>query len=187
MIHKDASRPQRQNGERSRDPLDTFDAAIGDVVRSTFALISAISQLAYAAGARVRGELEHALARAQAIAERIADRAARAEALRQLGELQAIATRQLIIAPAPSSAAIAAANAGDETAWLQEEQAWVAHRLAHGASPDFDGPRRARRDTQPGSPRALRGPLERSGEAPDATAPASPQPPAAARAKDDEP
>lgn len=177
MIHEDAARSQRRHGDGSREPLDTFDAAIDNVIRSTFALTSAIAQLAYADGARVRRELEHALARAQAIAERIADGAARAEAMRQLGELHAIATRQLIVAPAPSSAAIAAASAGDETAWLQEEQAWVSHRLAHGASPGFDGRRRARRDTQPGSPRALRGPLERRGEDPGATA----------RAKDEEP
>jgi len=187
MIHQDASRPQRRDGEGGCERSDLFDAAIGDAIRSTFALTAAISQLAYAAGARVRGELEHALARAQAIAERLADGAARAEALCQLGKLHAIATRQLILAPSPSSAAIGAASAGDETAWLQEEQAWIAHRLAHGASPDCDGPHRARRETQPGSPRALRGALEHSGEVPGATASASPRLPATARAKDDEP
>jgi hypothetical protein len=155
MIGETVSRTSRADAATS-EPSEPFQAALDAVIRLTFALTSAITNLAYATGARVRGELEYALSRAQALAECLPEAGQRAEGLRQLGELQAIATRQLMIAPAPSAAAIDAASAGDRTAWAEEERAWIAHRLARGSSPDLDVPRRARRDTLPDSPHALR-------------------------------
>lgn len=156
MIRETVSRPSRVDGAVTSEPSELFQAALDTVIRLTLALTSAISNVAYATAARVCGELEGALSRAQALAECLPEGAKRAEGLRQLGELQAIATRQLMIAPAPSTAAIDAASTGDDTAWKAEERAWIAHRLALGSGPELDPPRRARRDTRPESPRALR-------------------------------
>ena len=155
MIRETVSRPPRIDGAATSEPNEPFQAALDVVIRLTLTLTSAIANLAYTTCARVRGELECALARAQPLAECLPEGVKRAEGLRQLGELQAIATRQLMIAPAPSAAAIDAAG-GDDSAWKEEERAWIAHRLARGSSPDLDVPRRARRDTRPDSPRALR-------------------------------
>jgi hypothetical protein len=171
MIRETVSRPPRIGGAPTSEPSEPFQAALDTVIRLALTLTSAIANVAYATGARVRGELECALSRAQELAECLPG-IERAEGLRQLGELQAIATRQLMIAPAPSTAAIDAASAGDDTAWKEEEEAWIAHRLALGSSPNRDGLHRARRDTRPESPRALRNSPE-GAENTCATAPAT--------------
>lgn len=171
MIRETVSQLSRVDGAQTSELSERFQAAIDDVIRLTFALTSAIANRVYAVGARVRGDLERALSGAQALAECLPEGVKRADGLRQLGELQAIATRQLMIAPAPSAAAIDAASAGDYTAWKEEERAWIAHRLARGSSPNLDVPRRARRDTRPDSPRALRK-APGDGDDPCATAPA---------------
>lgn len=58
---------------------------------------------------------------------------------------------------APSAAARAAAAAsGDPTAWIREEQAWIADRLASGTNPRIPRTQRARRATRPESPKARR-------------------------------
>jgi hypothetical protein len=137
------------------EPVDTFEAAIADAAHLTLALNSAIAMLTFADGARTRGELERALSRCRALVERLTG-SERAGALHQLGEMHAVATRLLVIAPAPSSAAIAAAEAGDPATWHSEEQAWIASRQASGSSPRLATPHRERRDTRPDSPRALR-------------------------------
>lgn len=138
------------------EPSDTFDAAIGAAATLVMALSSAIADVAFADAARLRTELEHALSRATSLAARLSDRAARAAALRQLGEMRGVAIRMFQIAPAPSTAAIAAAESGDRAAWLREEQAWIADRLARGTNPRIPRLRRERRDTRPDSPKALR-------------------------------
>lgn len=155
-IHKGASRPPSPDCTPTFDPVDTFEGAIEDIIASTFALTAAIANVAYADGARARSDLERALSYAQALAEHLPVGPDRADALHRLVELQAVATRMLMLAPAPSSAAIEAARGGDDTALQCEEHAWIASRLARGSSPDLRAPHRARRDTRPESPRALR-------------------------------
>jgi hypothetical protein len=179
MIRETVSQPSRIGGAPTSEPSEPFQAALDTVIRLALTLTSAIANVAYATGARVRGELECALSRAQELAECLPEGIERAEGLRQLGELQAIATRQLMIAPAPSAAAIDAASAGDDTAWEEEEEAWIAHRLALGSSPNRDVLHRARRDTRPESPRALRNSPEGAEDA-CATAPAMSLSPAVA-------
>jgi len=156
MTLEDPARLLIADGSPPPEPVDTFEVAIADVAKLTLALTSATAEHAYADGVYLRGELEHALCRVQVFAEHIRDGSQRAEALRQLAEMHAVAIRALMIAPAPSSAAIEAAEAGDPTAWNQEKQAWIAGRLASGSSPRLPTPRRKRRDTHPESPRALR-------------------------------
>jgi hypothetical protein len=156
MIHKDPARSPIANGPPAPATVDTFESAIAEVAQLTLALTSAIRKLGYADGARLRGELERALSRAQALAEGIAGGSERAEALRQLGDMQDVATRMLMIAPAPSSAAIEAAEAGDRTAWQREEQAWIAGRQPSDSSPRIPERRRERKATRPDSPKALR-------------------------------
>jgi hypothetical protein len=153
MINEDSSRPASTNHvERSSE---TFATAIAEVVELTMALSSANTTLAFADGVRIRGELERALPRAQRVAERIVDGPARAEALRQLGDMQSIAARALMLAPSPSEAALRAAEAGDRSAWLAEEQAWIAVRMANGTGSPVATQRRGRRATRPERPYAL--------------------------------
>lgn len=165
--HRDPRGHRTHPGSRRRGIAQaggTFEAAIADVAQLTLGLISAIAEHAYADGAHLRTELESALSRAQMLAEHIHNGARRSEALRQLAKMQAIATQTLIIAPAPSSGAIEAADAGDLTAWNQERQTWVAGRLASGSNPSIPTERRERRETRPESPKAFR---DTSGDARD--------------------
>lgn len=184
VIHDDATQPPIAGGPLPRAPVDTFDTALDDVIALTMALTSAIAKLDYADGARVRGELEHALPRAQSLAERLRDGQQRAQALHELGELHTVASRMLMIAPAPSSAAIEAAAAGDSTAWEAEERAWITSRLASGSAPPSSRRRRDRRATRPDSPRALRDTPGDGEDAPLVSPPASS--PAPARTPDKE-
>jgi hypothetical protein len=167
VIREDAKRFPVANGAPWPEPVETFLAAIADVAQLTLGLTSAIAEHTYTDGAHLRGELEAALCRAQVLAEHIPNGSQRAEALRQLGEMHAVATRTLMIAPAPSAAAIEAAEAGDPTAWNREKQAWIEGRLATGSSPRLPAQRRERRETRPERPQALR---ETSGEDHDADA-----------------
>jgi hypothetical protein len=153
-------------------PVDMFDAAIAKVAELTLALTSANAELAFAEGVQVRGELECALLRAQVLAERLPDDAERAVALGKLADMHAVATRALLIAPAPTVAALEAFEAGDPTAWRQEEQTWIAVRLASGSSPRTAA-RRERRKTRPDSPKALRDDPDHASEADDASPDAS--------------
>lgn len=155
MIHDNAT-PSVADGLPAAVPPKTFDTAIGAVEDLTTALRSAISDVAFAEAARLPGELERALARAATLAQNLPDASERATATHRLGEARAVAVDLFQIAPAPTAAAIAAAEAGDRAAWILEEQAWVARRLARGTNPRLRRPRRARRDTQPASPHALR-------------------------------
>jgi len=118
----------------SRRRPSPIEAAIDDVVRLTWGLTSAIGKLAYGDAARTRSELERALSRAQAVASAIPRISNRVMALDWVDELRAAAAPELAIAPAPSSAAIEAAKAGDETPWNQEEQAWMVAHLMSGSS-----------------------------------------------------
>jgi hypothetical protein len=152
MINEDLSGTERL--DEPEPSIDMVMVAIAEVVRLTLALGSANATLAFAEGVQIRRELEHALPHAQLLAERIADGSERAAALRDLGEMQAVATRALVIAPSPSMAAISAAEAGDPGAWLAEEQAWINVRLANGSSPRLIRHRR-HRPTRPESPHAL--------------------------------
>lgn len=156
MIQEDTPPAPGTAGPPANEPPDTFDAAIGAAATLVMALSSAIAEVAFADAARLRTELEQAMSRATSLGARLSDRAARAKALRQLGEMRRVAIRMFQIAPAPSAAAIAAAESGDRAAWLREEQAWIADRLARGTNPRIPRLRRQRRDTRPDSPKALR-------------------------------
>ena len=155
MIQEDTPPPDAAGPPASKPP-DTFDAAIGAAAELVMTLSSEINRVAIADAARLRMEVQHALCRATSLAARLSDRAARATALRQLAELRGVAIRMFQIAPAPSAAAIAAALSGDRAAWIREEQAWIADRLARGTNPRIPRLRRARRDTRPDGPNALR-------------------------------
>jgi hypothetical protein len=152
MINEDLSGTERL--DEPEPAIEMVMVAIAEVVRLTLALGSANATLAFAEAVRIRGELEHALPHAQLLAERIADGCERAAALRDLGDMQAVATRALMIAPSPSMAAVSAAEAGDPRAWLVEEQAWINVRLANGSSPRLVR-HRTHRPTRPESPHAL--------------------------------
>jgi hypothetical protein len=151
MIDQDTSRPANRADRSS----ETFATAIAEVAELTMALSSANTTLAFADGVRIRGKLERALPHAQRVAERIVDGSARTEALRQLGDMQSIATRALMLAPSPSEAALRAAESGDWSAWLAEEQAWIAVRMANGTGSPATTHRRGRRATRPERPHAL--------------------------------
>jgi len=155
VIREHAERTPVTDGAPSPEPIDTFEVAIADVAKLTLALTSATTEHAYSDGVYLRGELEHALCRVQVFAEHIGDGSQRAEALRQLAEMHAVATRALMIAPAPSSAAIEAAEAGDPIAWNLEKQAWIAGRLASGSVPRLPAPGRECGKIRPESRRAL--------------------------------
>lgn len=135
-------------------PADACAIAISELVRLILELTSMNTAIDYPRGARVREELEHGLREAQQTFEALPEGAARAEALRWLDRLRSTAERQLVIAPAPSAAAIAAADAGDSSALLLEADEWAAERLGYGSS-QRRPPRRPRSDTRPESPGAL--------------------------------
>jgi hypothetical protein len=139
----------------SQSSSEMFMPAIAEVVRLTLALTSANATLAFSDGVQIRGELERALPDAQRLAERIADGSKRAEALRELGEMQSVAKRALMLAPSPSEAALRASEAGDRGAWLAEEQAWITVRMANGTGSPATTQRRERRATRPERPNAL--------------------------------
>ena len=136
-------------------PADVCGTAIPELVQLILELTSANAAIDYANAAGVRKELEHGLLEAQHAFESLPEGPARAEALRRLDGLRTIADRQLAIAPVPSAAAIAAAKAGDSSAWFREADEWAATRLGHGSSRPRQ-PRRSRSDTRPESPGALR-------------------------------
>jgi hypothetical protein len=140
------------HGALPLESVATFEAALDDVLQLAMRLTVAIVTLAYADSVRLRGELEGAMLRVQALAEGLCD--ARIDALHQLGQWQTTAARLFMIAPTPSTAAIVAAEAGDETAWKLEEQAWIAGRQGSVMRPRALP--RSRRDTHPESPHALR-------------------------------
>jgi hypothetical protein len=147
------------------EPASALTAAIDEVVRLTLVLTSANARLAYADGARTRSELERALWHAQRLAEADPSACEQAEALYQLNEMRAVAVQMLAVAPMPSSAAIAAAETGDLSAWCREEQAWIAWRWASSYS--LRSPRRRTRrhcDTRPGTPTALRSASGKEGD-----------------------
>lgn len=149
-------RPPIAGGAPPPEPVDTFEIAIRELGPLTLALTSEIAKLAYPGAVRARHALELALAHAQLLAQSVPGVPERVQAQLQLARVRAVADRMLAIAPMPSSAAVAAAEAGDPTALHREEQAWIADPLARGSSPCLPHPRRYRRDTRPDSPRALR-------------------------------
>jgi hypothetical protein len=113
-------------------PAEAFETAMDELIAATMALTSAIAELAFLKGARLRGLLGCALGRAQALAEQLPDGVRRAEALHQLADMHAIATRLLMNAPSPSAAAIAGIEAGDARKWHDEARAWISGRSARG-------------------------------------------------------
>jgi hypothetical protein len=157
VIHGDAPRSPGADGQPATDVLDTYAAAIGAVAERTMALSSAIADVAFADAARLRSELADALRRAAAHIAQISEPGERAAAVDQLVRMRGVAVRLFDVAPIPSPAAIAAADAGDRTAWMREEETWIADRLASGTNPRISRPRRDRRDTRPDSPKALGG------------------------------
>ena len=136
--------------------LDDFYAAVAEVAEATMALSSAISDLAFETGARLRYELGQALDHAEQLVAYLADSAERAIAVQRLGEMRGVVFRLFQVAPAPSPAALAAADAGNLSLLSGEEQAWISARLAQGTNPRLPAPQRARSPTIPGTPRALR-------------------------------
>jgi hypothetical protein len=148
--------PPECDGPPTIRPPDTFDTAIGDTARLATALGSAIAAVTFSDAARLRGELEHALSRAAVLVVLLAGDATQTAARRRLDDARAATNRLFRDAPTPSAAAVAAAESGDRTAWIREEQAWVADRLARGTNPSMPRLRRDRRDTSPETPKALR-------------------------------
>lgn len=148
--------PPVEDHEPAQARADTFDAAIGKVVRLIQQLRSLIAKLAYAEGARGRDELERALSRAAVLAEAVPDREARTATMLRLDAVRGVANVVLDSAPAPSAAAVEAAAAGDPSEWNWEEQTWIARRLLRSSR--SAGPRRrtGSQDTRPDSPRAFR-------------------------------
>jgi hypothetical protein len=132
------------------------EAAILEVVRLTLELTSANHTLDYRNGARRRDDLERALAHAQVLTEALPLGSTRSTALAWFAALRMLAEHQLVIAPRPSPAAIAGANAGDGSIYWQEADDWAAVRFGGGLSRPRPR-RRTRTDTRPGTPAALRG------------------------------
>lgn len=167
MIHEDATRTPDPDGPPIAESRNTFATAIAAVAQRTTDLGAAIAEVAFADAARLASELRHALSWAADLVAQLPDGPERATVLRQLGELRGRATGLLQLAPAPSAAALAAAESGDRTAWIREEQAWIADRLASGTNPVIPRSQRARRATRPDSPKARRSDaFKASGEAP---------------------
>jgi hypothetical protein len=170
MIHEDATRSPDPDGPPTAGPRNAFDTAIAAVAQHTSDLGTAIAEVAFAEEARLASELWHALSWAATLAAQLPDGPERLTTLRQIGELRGPAIGLLQLAPAPSAAALAAAGSGDRTAWIQEEQAWIADRLASGTNPRIPRSQRIRRATRPESPKARRsGVFKASGEDPDAS------------------
>ncbi len=170
MIQEEATRTQDPDGPPVAASGDAFDTAIAAVAQRMADLGAAIAAVAFADAVRLRNELACALAWAAALAARRADDPERAKALRQLGELRGPAIGLLQLAPAPTAAALAAAESGDRTAWIQAEQAWIADRLASGTNPRIPRSQRARRATRPDTPKARRSdPFQVSSEDSDAS------------------
>lgn len=134
MIGEDAALTQVTPGTQIIAP-DEFETAMDELLTATMALASAIAEIAFLKGVRLRGVLERALSRAQALAEQLPSGSRRAEALHQLADMHSIATRLLMNAPAPCAAAIAGIEAGDARSWNEEARAWAAGRSALGVSP----------------------------------------------------
>ena len=159
-------------------PSNVCRTAIAEVVRLILELKSTNAAIDYENGARVRRELERGLREAQQTFEALPDGPTRAEALRRIDGLRTVADRRLVIAPTPSAAAIAAAEAGDRNVLLGGPDELAAERLGHGSS----RPRPARRphsDTRPESPGALGiGPCTTNPETAGLVAPAPPENPA---------
>jgi hypothetical protein len=156
VIHEDATRSPDPDGPPMAEPRDTFDAAIAAVAQRTADLGAAIAEVAFADAAQLASELRHALSWAAALAAQLPDGPERVTALHQVGELRGPAIGLLQLAPVPSAATRAAAASGDRTAWIQEEQAWIADRLASGTNPGIPRSQRARRATRPDTPKARR-------------------------------
>lgn len=130
--------------------------ALAGVMQSTLTLTAVNTALNFAEGARARRELERALSSAELLIEALPDGSEHADALRRYQDICGVARRQLAIAPAPTPAAVAATDRGDGSLWQHEEQSWIADRLARGSSPCLPTRNRARRDTLPATPHALR-------------------------------
>lgn len=154
-----------------RELAAAFAAATADLVPLTLALTSEIAKLSYPGAVRAREALQLAVARAQLLAESLSDVPMRVEALLLLANMRALAEMMLAIAPVPSSAAIAAAEAGDATAWHREEQAWIGDPLARGLPPCLPLRRGDRSDTRPESPRSLAATSDKAAADPDHAAP----------------
>jgi hypothetical protein len=163
VTHEDAKLPPdevdalRFAGPPASTVTTSFDAAIRVVGELTMALTSAIGDLAFTDALRLRNELSRAFSRAQNLIERTNPAKSEA-AVRQLGAMRGVADRLFQNAPAPSAAAIAAASTGDLTGLNRAEDAWLADRLASGATLRLQQHGRSRRDTRPDSPRAWRAP-----------------------------
>lgn len=163
MIGEEAIRSGSAEPEASADPPNSLGSpqgrlffALADVMQSTLTLTSANTSLNFADAAGARHELERALSSAELLVDALPEGPEHAEALRQFQDIRGAARRQLAIAPAPTLAAVAAAERGDGSLWQHEEQSWIADRLARGSSPCLSARNRARRDTLPATPHALR-------------------------------
>lgn len=178
MSHEDGTRSPDGASAPPAELIDSFEAAIAAVARHTGALRSAITEVAFADAARLRGALEHALSRAEALTARLPGGMERAAALHKLGAMRGVANDLLQIAPMPSRAACSAMEAGDPARWHREEQIWIAAGLARGSSPHLPTLHRERRATRPDGPWALRA---AAGAHRDGTDAATGTPPARAR------
>lgn len=156
MIGEDATRSCDSAGDAFPERLALFNCALDELAKLTMTLTATIHQLAFADGARVGGEVESALERAAILTDSLPEGPDGADALRRFHAMRNVARRQLAIAPTPSLTAIAAVKAGNHEEWHDEEQAWIAKRLARGSSPCIPAPSRARRTTRPGTPGAIR-------------------------------
>lgn len=163
MIGEDATQPCGSEGESFPGRLALFNSALGELATLTMKLTATIHELAFADGVRVGGEVESALERAGILSDSLPDGPDSADALRRFHAMRNVARRQLAIAPMPSLTAIAAAKVGNHDEWYEEEQAWIAKRLARGSSPCIPALSRARRTTRPGTPVAIRRAIDGDG------------------------
>jgi hypothetical protein len=153
-----------------RPPLDessaehgvAFDGVLHAVRRRTLELTCAIGGVRYLAAWLEACELERLIERAAHAAAAIPEAAERADAMRRLNEVRAVAASMLALAPAPSPAAIRQARStdwqADRSEWQREEQEWMAARAASNAVQLIVSTRRTTPHpaTRPDSPRALR-------------------------------
>lgn len=159
MIREKAIQPGSAEPEASDSlgsPKGRLFFALAGVMRATLTLTSANTSLTFADAAGARRELERALSNAELLVDALPEGPEYVEALRQFQDIRGTARRQLAIAPAPTLAAVAAAERGDRSLWQHEEQRWIADRLARGSSPCLPARNRPRRDTLPATPHALR-------------------------------
>jgi hypothetical protein len=115
-------------------PSVTFDAALETLRGRILRLTCAIVANDYLGAWSAKQDVVRAIERTQHCATEFPEGSARADAIRRLDSVLAVAERMLASAPAPSPAAICQARSTDWRAdrgiWRREEQEWLAARNA---------------------------------------------------------